>query len=85
MVACGSENIVVDTVKKSECGNDVIVRAYECYNTKCNAEIRFGFDVEKAYVCDMLENNEYELDVKDNSVTVPFGNFEIVTVRAVVK
>ena len=85
MVACGSENIVVDTVKKSECGNDVIVRAYECYNTKCNAEIRFGFDVEKSYVCDMLENNEYELDVKDNSVTVPFGNFEIVTVRAVVK
>lgn len=85
MVSCGSENIVIDTIKKSESGNDVIIRAYECYNTKCSTELHFGFDVEKAFVCDMLENNEYELEVNNNTVKVPFGNFEVVTVKAVTK
>ena len=83
MVCSDSENIVIDTVKKSEMDNNVVIRAYESYNTKCNAEFRFGFDVKKAFVCDMLENNEYELAVENNTVRVPFGNFEVVTIKAV--
>lgn len=43
--------------------------------------LKFGFDVKRVFVCDMLENIQSEIEVLDNSVTLPIKNFEIVTLR----
>lgn len=78
---CENENIVIDTIKKAECGNDIIIRAYECHNCRTPVEFDFGFDFKKAYICDMLENNEKELVTENNKVKVDMGNYEILTLR----
>ena len=75
------DNIVIETVKKSEDGNDVIVRLYDAHNIKCNADIIAGFDYKEVYLCDMLENNIEKLDSKNGVTTVKVGNFEIVTLK----
>ena len=70
----------VETVKKAENNDNIIVRMFDCYNKCENATLTFGFDIKKAYICDLLENAESELEVVNNTVTVPVKNFEIVTV-----
>lgn len=81
LCCCDAENITVETVKKAEDDNCIIVRFFECYNKKTNAVIHFGFDFKKAYLCNLLEENICELPTDGKSVTVPVKNYELVTLK----
>jgi len=81
LVSTANDNIVIETIKKAEASEDLIVRLYEAYNQKGMANIRFGFDVKEAYLCDLLENEETPLEVTDNSVSIPVSNFEIISIK----
>ncbi len=80
-VSCKSSNVVVDTIKQSEDGNAVVVRLYECGNTRTNTEITFGFDIEKAIQCDMLERELNHCTVVDNKLKITVKPFEIITLK----
>ena len=80
-ISCNKENIFIETAKKAEAGDDLIIRAYEGFNMHTDARISFGFDAKKAYICDMLENNEREIEIKDNFIDLSFKPFEIITIR----
>lgn len=79
--SCDAENIVVETIKKAEDSDGVILRLYDSFDTKTDAVITVGFDFEKAYVCDLMENEIFELEKCGRSVNVRVGNFEIVTLK----
>ena len=78
-VGADCDNIIIETVKKAEDSDDIIVRFYDSFKRRSMPKISFGFDVECAYLCDMTENKTEELKVKDNSVTLEVKPFEIVT------
>ena len=78
-VSCNKENVIIETVKKAEDSDDIVVRLYDSYNQTSDAELSFGFDVKKAYLCDLLENKLEEVAVKDNKIALTVKNFEIVT------
>ncbi len=80
-VKCNSDNFIVETVKKAESDNTLIIRGYESYNKRTNVKLDFGFEVKKAYICDLLENNLEELEIKDNSIEFTAKPFEIITVK----
>ena len=80
LVSCDKKNVIVETVKKAENNNNIIIRMFDCHNMTTNATLEFGFDVKKAYICDLLENVQSELDVINNKVIVPVKNFEIITI-----
>lgn len=77
------ENVVVETVKKAEDDNSVIVRAYETYNMKADAEITVGFDIKEAYLCDLMENVTEKAEYSGRNVKVRFKNYEIVTLKLI--
>lgn len=79
-----SENVIVETIKKSEDDNSIIVRLYESYNKKTHAKIELGFDFKEAYICDMLENNLEKLGSTGRCVNVDITNYEIITLKFVV-
>ena len=83
LVSSSTEAFAVDTVKKGEYCDDIIVRGYECKGGKENVTLTFGFDVKKAYMCDLMENELNEVEVKDNTVSFKAGTFEIVTLKVV--
>ncbi|MBO4940261.1 MAG: alpha-mannosidase [Clostridia bacterium] len=80
-ISCNRDNVFIDCVKQAEDDENLIVRLYEAKRIRTNATIDFGFDVKKVYLTDMLENIEKELDVVNNSVTLPVGTFEIITLK----
>lgn len=84
LVSCDSENICVETVKKAELDDSVIVRLYDAYNQKSQPTLTFGFDFKEAYVCNLIEENEAKLNFTGRSITLPVKNFEIVTIKLVI-
>ena len=85
LVNTDSENIIIDTVKKAENNDNVIFRLYESQNKKGRAKLKFGVDIKKLYLCDLLENIEKEIEVKDNTAEIDVNNFEIITLMAEVE
>ncbi|MBP3361710.1 MAG: alpha-mannosidase [Clostridia bacterium] len=81
LVSCDCENVCVETIKKAEDDNSVIVRLFECYNKKVNASLNFGFDFKRVYLCSLMEENENEVDFDGRTVTIPVRNYEIVTLK----
>ena len=77
------DNVIFETAKKAETEDTIVLRGCEYYNKRTTANVKFGFDIKKAYLCDMLENNIEELNVTDNTVTLDFKPFEINTIKIV--
>lgn len=80
-VSAENERVVIDTVKPAEDGNGTIVRLYEGKRCRGSEKLIFGIKAEKAYICDMMENELEELVVTDNTVTVSYKPFEIITLK----
>lgn len=81
MISCPQKNIVVETIKKAEEDDSVVVRFYDAWNQKTQAQITAGFDFREVYLCDMLENSLEKLEQEGRRVTVPVKNYEIVTLK----
>lgn len=81
LISCVENNIVIETVKKAEQNDDIIVRYYEANDKRTLAHIVPGFGFTEVYLCDMLENNIEKLHVKNGEVCVSTRNFEIITLR----
>ena len=83
LVSCNKENVIIETVKKAETDDGMIVRMYDAFNRRANATITVTDGFSEAYLCDLMENELESLDFVDNKVTVPISNFEIITIKFV--
>jgi len=81
LVACEDRNIVIESVKKAEDSADIIVRLYECHNSRGRAELSCARAPKAASLCDLEENEIVELDLQDGIVSFEFKPFEILTIK----
>ena len=82
-VSVDRSNAVVTAVKKAENGDGLIVRFYDAYDCRSKVTVTAPAEFSKAYLCDLMENELSALEITDGRVTVPAGNFEIVTLKLV--
>ncbi len=83
LVSCDKKNVIIETVKKAELDDSMIVRMYDAFNRRTNATLTVADSFSKAYLCDLMENEVKELAFNDNKVVVPVSNFEIITLKFV--
>jgi alpha-mannosidase len=81
LVACEDRNIVIESVKKAEDSGDIIVRLYECHNSRGRADLACARTPIAAALCDLEENEIVDLEVQDGIVSFEFKPFEILTVK----
>ena len=74
-------SLYVDTVKPADNSDGTVIRCYEPLRTRGKETLRFGMPITKAYICDMLENEESEIPVVNGEITLDFKPFEIITVK----
>jgi len=79
LVSCDDESVVIETVKRAEADNSMIVRMYESFGARKTVTVSAPFT--KCALCDLMENEICELEVTDGKVTLPIKNFEIITLR----
>ncbi len=81
LVSTDRDNVIVEAVKAAEDGDGIVARIYDAHNTSSTVTVVAGFELDRAYVCDMEENELYELPVRGTNVKLPVGAFEIVTLK----
>ena len=72
---------MITAVKKAECGEGLVVRFYDAHDCKSNVTLRVPDAYRRAYLCDLMEREIREVELRDGCVTVPVSNFEIVTLK----
>ena len=81
LVSVDKDNVICETVKEAEEGKETVLRFYESANKRTSAEITLGFKAKKCFVCDLLENEKEELEIKDGKVKVNLRGYEILTLK----
>ncbi len=73
--------IFVSSIKKAEDGTDVVVRLYEGHGQQTKAAIEFGYTVDQAAECDLLEQPQTKLKAVKGKLALKFTPYEIKTLR----
>ncbi|MBE6778881.1 MAG: alpha-mannosidase [Ruminococcaceae bacterium] len=81
MVSADKENIFVDTVKKAQADDGVVIRLYDGYDRREQVTLTVAPGFTKAYLCNMMEQELEELSFDGSTLTLPVNNFEIVTLK----
>jgi alpha-mannosidase len=79
--ATDAPSLLIDTVKRAEDGDALIVRLYEAHGARGTARLHVGLPFERATFTDLLEDPHADAEVDGAAVVVRFRPFEIVTVR----
>ena len=80
-VSIDGENAFIETAKKAEDGDDMIVRLCEEFNEHTRRTLTFGFELASVWLCDMMENEIQSLPTDGRCVSVSMKPFEIVTLK----
>jgi alpha-mannosidase len=77
------DNLVLDTVKKAEDGDDLVLRLYEAHGARGLARLRVGLPFTRARLVNLLEEDlpGGDLAVAGDEVLLPYLPHRIVTVR----
>lgn len=80
-ISCDDRNLVIETIKRAEDGEGMIVRLYECHNARGRAELYCAHPPSSASLCDLEENEIEELEIIDGAVAFRYEPFKILTFR----
>ena len=74
-------NVVLETIKKAEESDAIVLRLYEAGNTRGPVTLDFGRPVRKAATCSMLELDDVPLETQGHAVTFQTRPFQITTLK----
>ncbi len=75
------ENIIIDTIKKAEDGDDIIIRFFETYNTVSKGHICLNFDAVDCVETDLLEREINKVSLENRRIPFTIKPYEIKTYR----
>ncbi len=77
-----SDDLILDTIKRSEDGDDLVLRIYEAHGARGVARLRLDPAVPgRAIRTNGLEDPGPELAREGDSISVPYGPWELITIR----
>ncbi len=76
-------NLVIDTVKKAEDSDALIVRLYEAHGSRGSAQLKVNFPVKKATLVNLLEDELAAAKLRDQTVTIDYTPYQIISVKLV--
>jgi alpha-mannosidase len=81
LLTVDAPNVIIETVKKAEKEDALVVRMYECAGMDAAFRLDAGFKVGSAQECDLLERDLSALKLDGNGLDLSMKPFEIKTVK----
>jgi alpha-mannosidase len=75
---------MIDTVKKAEDSDGLIVRLYESHGTRGSVRLTSSLPITAASRCSLLERNDEPLPWQERGCTLEVTPFQIVTLKLTV-
>jgi alpha-mannosidase len=79
LVAVNRDNVVIETIKRAEDGNGIIVRLYECHRKRGFVTLEAGFDLQAVTLASLIEDDEQPVAFNARQITLPIKPYEIMT------
>jgi alpha-mannosidase len=79
LAAVDDPNLVLDTIKRAEDGEALVVRLYEAHGARGTASLQLGFPVRSARFANLLEDPGEPAGVDGDAIDVPYAPYKIIT------
>jgi alpha-mannosidase len=80
-VSVDADNVVIDSIKKAEDSDDLIVRVYEAHGGRGCARMTFAHAPESVTECDLMEENDVAVELDGASISFDIQPWEIRTFK----
>nr|MBA3844972.1 alpha-mannosidase [Actinomycetota bacterium] len=81
LAAVDDPNLVLDTVKRAEDSDALVLRLYEAHGARGRARVRLGIPFTEAITANLLEDDGEALVVEGDEVLMPYRPHQIVTLK----
>lgn len=81
LVSCSNDNIILETIKKAEADEGMILRLYDSFGCRSCAHLTVADGFREAWLCDMMESPLQQLPFDGHTLRLPVNNFEILTLK----
>ena len=85
LIEVNNENVIVETVKKAEDSEEIVIRFYECHGASAQAKIKLHFDYQSIVPVNLLEEQISNPQFNPTKMELHFGPFEIHTLKVILK
>ena len=77
--------VFIESVKRAENSNEnaIIARLCEHHNSRGEVVLTTALPVSEAWLCDLLEENLFEIPIDNGELVLPIQPFEVVTINLV--
>ena len=81
LLTISSPGIMIDSIKKAEDSDDVIIRLHEAIGQSVKTTMTFGIRADAAVECDLMEQEVMPLKLAKTKLALKFSPFEIKTLK----
>ena len=81
MVQADKDNIILETLKKAEDSDALVLRTYETWNRATACTLRFARPVRAVYRTNLMEDKDVPIETDGQTVHITYKPFEIVSVK----
>lgn len=80
-VNLNKDNVILETVKKAEDSEEIILRMYECYNRRTNINVSLWKNIESVVECNLMERYIKNINFYENNFCFDIKPYEIKTFK----
>ena len=80
LLDCKTAGVIVETIKRAEDGEGIVVRMYEAYKERKTARLAIPYATEVS-LCDLNEKEVSKLPLEGGMVAITIKPFEIITLK----
>jgi alpha-mannosidase len=81
LISVNEPNIIIETIKRAEDGDGIIVRLYESQRRRGEFTLNTAFTIAQAWRDNILEENQESIPVHDNLLKFQIKPYQILTLR----
>jgi alpha-mannosidase len=82
-LSVNDSNLVIDTVKKAEDSQAIVIRLYECHGARGTAKLKTSLPFARAVFCNLLEDDGLPVSIIDGQLEIPYTPFQIISVKLI--
>jgi alpha-mannosidase len=81
LVEIDTRQVIVEAIKRAEDSDAVVIRLYEAWGGTCRARLKTTLPAKRAWLCDLLERERTEVEVRNGELVLELTPFKILTLK----
>ncbi|GAC1686033.1 MAG: glycoside hydrolase family 38 C-terminal domain-containing protein [Candidatus Dormibacteraceae bacterium] len=81
LVEIDTRQVIVEAIKRAEDSEAVVIRLYEAWGGSCRARIKTTLPAKRAWLCDLLERERTEVEIRNGELELDLTPFKILTLK----